>query len=447
MPTTWHWSCLWPITSRRHEFLPTIASFSHTVTSGPMTQTSCSATVPGTIIAYVALNSQRKLGLSSLTDISDFYPRIYHHRLENKLKRLPSAGDIPQRLIDLLNVFSHNVSYGLPIGGPASRLLSELALTSVDLHLRSHRVSFCRYADDYCLFCNAKSDAYRALVLLSEKLFNEGLVLQKSKTRILTASEFHDTWRLLDPKVEATTDEAKLLNIAIRFDPYSETADDDYEALAAAVQEVNVVGILAREIAKTAIDTTVTKQAINAIRALTPAAQAGALCTLLDKANLDVLSPVFVTLMRAVRGVYDGLPDGSKGTVDDALIRIFDEHEHILSVELNLAYYLQAISKRHSDRKVEILVDVYDKRPSPILRRLVIAAMSNWGCDYWLSDVKRHYSSLHEWEKRAVILASYFLTDEGKHWRDHTKGSWNPMETLIRDWFCDRFQTRKDFPT
>ena len=261
-----------------------------------------------------------------LTDVSDFYPRLYHHRIENQLNRLPKAGDTPKRIMALLSAFSKNVSYGLPIGGPASRILSELALNSVDMHLRARRVSFCRYADDYCLFCNAKSDAYRSLVLLSEKLFNEGLVLQKSKTRILTATEFYDTWKLLDPKVEPLTDEEKLLNISIRFDPYSETPEEDYEALAAAVHQVDVVGILAREIAKTAIDSTVTKQAINAIRALDVAGQVGALLTLLDKANLDLLSPVFVTLMRAVRGVYETLPDDAQTTIDRSLVRIFEEH-------------------------------------------------------------------------------------------------------------------------
>jgi len=30
-----------------------------------------------------------------LTDIADFYTRVYHHRIENALQRLPSSGDIP----------------------------------------------------------------------------------------------------------------------------------------------------------------------------------------------------------------------------------------------------------------------------------------------------------------------------------------------------------------
>src|ERR1700674_2566993 len=139
-----------------------------------------------------------------LTDISNFYNRIYHHRIEAALTRLPNPGDHPSRIMELLKRFSKNVSYGLPIGGPASRILSELALDSVDQHLFRRKIPFCRYADDFSLFCSNKSEAYKPLVFLSEKLFNEGLVLQKNKTRILSAEEFRETSAFLDPKEDDT---------------------------------------------------------------------------------------------------------------------------------------------------------------------------------------------------------------------------------------------------
>ena len=188
------------------------------------------------------------------TDIADFYPRIYHHRIENALHRLPSVGDTPKRIMDLLTSFTKNVSYGLPVGGPASRILSELALNGVDTLLVRRGITFCRYADDYAIFCRDKSEAYRTLVLLSEKLANEGLVLQKRKTRILAADEFRQTAQILDPADAANkiaTEEQKLLNISIRFDPYSPTAEQDYEAIKEAISHKDIIGILGREIAKT----------------------------------------------------------------------------------------------------------------------------------------------------------------------------------------------------
>lgn len=382
------------------------------------------------------------------TDISDFYPRIYHHRVENALHRLRSAGDIPKRVMDLLGSFSKNVSYGLPIGGPASRILAELALNGVDTLLVRKGIKFCRYADDFAIFCADKAEAYRALVFLSEKLANEGLVLQKKKTRILGSDEFRETARLLDPADDTTkaTEEQKLLRISVRFDPYSPTAVADYEQLKAAVAQVDIIGILGREIAKITIDPAVSRQAIQAISALDPKQQEGALKMLLDHENLMTLAPVFVTVMRVVRDLYPQLDASFQAYVDQALCDLYTKQSPLLSVELNLSYYLQALAGKQTQRKEEILVEIFDATANPLLRRLIILCMTKWECHYWLSDVKTKYGAMSVFERRAFILASYFLGDEGKHWRDHTKPTWQGAEILVRDWFSQRFQKVRSIP-
>ncbi|MEY2343072.1 RNA-directed DNA polymerase [Acidithiobacillus sp. IBUN Pt1247-S3] len=398
---------------------------------------------------------QRSFELSSeykyvvVTDIADFYPRVYHHRLENALNRLPSAGDIPKRIMTLLGSFSKNVSYGLPVGGPASRILSELCLDSTDRVLLRSKVKFCRYVDDYSIFCKDKTEAYRVLVLLSESLFNEGLVLQKNKTNILTSDEFRSSAKLLDPKDTndpLASDEQKLLNITLRYDPYSETAEDDYEALKAAMIDIDIIGILGREVVKTSIDSTVTKQAIKAIQALKQHEQYEAIRTLLNENNLEVLSPVFVTVMRAVRGVYENLSDIGKKFVDSKLIGIYESDSHLLSVDLNMSFYLQALAQNQSARKEEILLEVYERKTNPLIKRLIIIAMSNWNCHYWLTDLKRKYAGLSEWEKRYFIGSSYVLGDEGKYWRSHMRDTWSPMDELTRCWFSERMQRERWLP-
>lgn len=69
------------------------------------------------------------------TDISNFYPRVNHHKLENELERVDTT-DVPSRILKLLSQFSGTISYGLPVGGPASRILAELALNHTDFHLK-----------------------------------------------------------------------------------------------------------------------------------------------------------------------------------------------------------------------------------------------------------------------------------------------------------------------
>ncbi|HZH85815.1 MAG TPA: RNA-directed DNA polymerase [Brumimicrobium sp.] len=380
------------------------------------------------------------------TDISNFYPRINHHKLENELKRIDTGNLVTKNIMRLLSAFSGTISYGLPVGGPASRILAELALNHTDYHLKSREIVFCRYADDYTIFCENESDAYKKLILLSEKLSNDQLGLQKDKTKIMTSEEFREIHLFLDPQPnsEIAEDEQKLLNISIRFDPYSATAVEDYETLKEAVREIDIIGILSREVNKTRIDQTVTKQAINSIKALTPENQVQAIKILLDQNNLVTLSPVFTSIMRSVRSVYEELNGEGKDLVDTSLITLFNSGSFLTKIEMNVSYMMQILSIRHSAEKEALFIRLFETPINHLIKRQIIVAMSNWNCHYWLVDIKNNFTALTNWERRAVIYASYFLGDEGKHWRDHNKKLISKEESLVKDWCSTRKQTNQN---
>ncbi|HAD98482.1 MAG TPA: RNA-directed DNA polymerase [Cryomorphaceae bacterium] len=379
------------------------------------------------------------------TDISNFYPRINHHKLENELKRIDST-DVPSRILKLLSQFSGTISYGLPVGGPASRILAELALNHTDFHLKSRGIVFCRYADDYSIFCIDESEAYKTLILLSEKLSNDQLGLQKDKTKIMSCEEFREIHRFLDPKPaedKTAEEEQKLLNISIRFDPYSDTAQEDYEALKTAVREIDIVGILSREVNKTRIDQTVTKQAIHAIKVLSEKNKVQALSILLDHDNLITLSPVFTTIMRATRSIYEELDENGKELIDNSLMHLFKNKSYLTKIEMNLNYIIQILSVRYTSEKETLFIKLFETETNHLLRRQIIIAMTNWNCHYWCVDVKNQFNTLTTWERRAVIYSSYFLGDEGKHWREHNKNLFSKEERLIRDWSSSRKQANR----
>lgn len=231
--------------------------------------------------------------------------------------------------------------------------------------------------------------------------------------------------------------------MSIRFDPYSPTAVEDYEVLQSKVRGIDIVGILSREVGKTAIDQTVTRQAIDALRALDAPTQAQAIQILLDRDNLLPLAPVFPTVMRAVRGLYMDLDENGKARTDNALTDLYHSGSHLLAVELNVSYFIQTLGLRHSDAKEKILLALFEQHSNPYLRRQIILTMAKWQRHYWLTDVKKEFNRTTEWERRAIIVSSYRLGDEGEHWRRHNKHLWSPAEKLIRDWAADRTQANK----
>ena len=58
-----------------------------------------------------------------ICDISELYPRLGHHRLENALRQVAGDTSYPKKIMNFLSNFSNTNSFGLPIGGPAARLL------------------------------------------------------------------------------------------------------------------------------------------------------------------------------------------------------------------------------------------------------------------------------------------------------------------------------------
>jgi len=57
---------------------------------------------------------------------------------------------------------------------------------------------------------------------------------------------------------------------------------------------------------------------------------------------------------------------------------------------------------------------------------------------FWLSDKKGSFQTLSSPEKRAFVAASYFLGDEGKHWREYVNKQLSDLERLMIDWVSNK---------
>lgn len=155
-------------------------------------------------------------------DISNFYDRLNLHRLENTLLAIH---DIDIQFVKLLNemllYWSNRDSYGIPVGSNASRILAEASLINVDKYLLDKGINFSRYVDDFRLFANSASQAHSWLSILVERLNQEGLFLNTSKTSIISASEIKQSRPVEIPQNQNTDAEMEKSELPLIIRGYS----------------------------------------------------------------------------------------------------------------------------------------------------------------------------------------------------------------------------------
>lgn len=378
-------------------------------------------------------------------DIADFYPRIYHHRLENALDRVDSSKKISSKIKKLLQTFSETKSYGVPVGCPASRILAELALDSIDKLLSMNQINYKRYVDDFIIFCNSREDAHKTLTLLSKKLMeNEGLTLQKHKTNIVTKEEFLSVTKAKlhgNDEDEESPMKAKFMSLPIRFDPYSANAIEEYEEIKASLNEFDLLAMLSSELQKSKINQSFSKHLIKAFSATSDDITNNAFKVMFN--NLNELYPIFTTIIQVASSNWQKLSAETKDIILDKIFTLIKEESYILNTELNLAYVARMLSKESSQKSTLILSEIYNGNPESILvKNIVTQSMAKINSYAWLSDIKKNFSGMHPLQRRLLIVSSYFLGDEGKHWRDHNKASFNYIEIIYRDWAAQRHTAR-----
>lgn len=381
----------------------------------------------------------------SVTDISDCYSRISHHQIENALQQIKINPSITYQILKFLKNSSNDKSYGLPIGGPASRILVELTLGLTDELLKQNGFRFCRFADDYHIFVNSEAEAYKALIFLSEKLArNEVLSLQKSKTRTMSSSEFLSMPDLfsIEADPESSHPIKGLLKISLRFDPYSPTAEEDYEALRDEIDKIDLIHLLNLEFAKSRIHSNFTKRIVNAIRHARSSVKNDASMMLLE--NLPALFPIFPTVAITLRTIFEELNADVQSEICRALCKLIRDNNPIVLSEVHLAYAIRILSLMKNAENNDTLVAVYNSQLSQLLRKDIILMMANWNNYPWLYDVKNVFVNLSLWERRAFIVSSYMMGDAGSHWRDGHKDNFSEFEIEVRDWAADKKQKSKN---
>jgi Reverse transcriptase (RNA-dependent DNA polymerase) len=332
------------------------------------------------------------------TDIVDFFPRVYLHRLENSIADLSADGLGTTALMRLVETWSHGTSYGLPTGPRASNYLSEALLVEVDEYLLSCDIEFVRWVDDYSIFGESEADVVSGLFRLGERLNQtQGLSLNASKTRIRTCETFSEkVLQREDPVAEL---KEKILGIA--SDDGNPYARIDYDSLTDEQKEA-VDGLDVRSTLEKALDRDlVDLKSIKFILTFMSAFRRPDLVDLvLD--NLPRLLPV----ADSVAKFFDALDDAEEAAHADIGARIM---KYINSdgfvPDFQAMWLLDPFTKSTNWNNTLELRKLARDATNRFVRRQAVLGLRQIGERSALLDAKSALDDRRDWEQRAILHA------------------------------------------
>lgn len=367
------------------------------------------------------------------TDISDFYARIYHHRLENALHTATARTNHVRAIMRLLSGWNGTETFGIPIGSAPSRLLAETTLADVDEALLAAGVDFVRFNDDNRIFADTYERAYRAITFLAETLYrNHGLNLQPQKTEVFTTAQFRDRFLVTPLDRELDSLHAKFEELAAElglndwYEPieYDELDDDQKEA----IDSLNLTELFREELEEDEPELSIVRFVL---RRLSQLGDSGLVDDIF--ANLDKLHPALPDICRYVQSLrhLDGPGRSALGARMLALLSG--------SVVSELPYHRMWIldlfvHSREWDNEARFFA-LYAAESDPACRRNLILAMGRAHQAHWFQSQWRTLFDQPHWPRRALLAgASCMSADARRHWYRSVEPQLDALELAVMRW-------------
>lgn len=370
----------------------------------------------------------------AIADIADFYPRIYHHRLENALQATTSHSSHVSTVMHMLAGWNNSETFGVPVGSAPMRLLAEITIADVDEALLASGIAFVRYNDDYRIFAKSHSEAYRHLVFLADTLYRmHGLTLQPQKTQVLSSRDF--TRRFLrDPEdKELTSLEEKFerlieeLGMENRYEPIDyDDLDEDQKAL---IDSMNLSELFSEEIESHSEPDQALLRFI--LRRMSQLRDGTVVDTALD--NLDRLYPIFPDIMLYLQALAD-LSASRRKIIGSTIISLLGK-SIVSELPFHRLWALDLFTHSTQWDNEQAFVRLFNEAMDDFSKRELILAMGRAGQQHWFKAQWRSLLDLPPWPRRALLAAASCMPkDARKHWYNSVQPQLDPLEKAIAAW-------------
>jgi hypothetical protein len=378
-------------------------------------------------------------------DIADFYARIYHHRLENRLFEVSTQPVFVRALMKLLEAWNGRVSYGIPIGQAASRLLAELVLDDIDRNLMDEGFIHCRWIDDYRLFCKSDREAHRAESFLTKALSeSHGLSLQQSKTMVVSKYAFQAelegqqtvriavharTREILDDDADDVVEVDEDFGDLDEYERVS-LAPMEYEELPANIKSFvsrfSIDEVLRHLIRRTDPNLGVARVLIAKLRSDKDARGSGIILE-----HLELLNPILPDAIGYLIDIQDELEEQVRKSIGKKCIDLLKDSE-LRDSEYSTLWLLWLFAESSTFDNESSFASLYNEFPSQEARRKIILALGNAQNAAWFRMRRNDLAALPQWNRRAFLYgARCLLPDERDHWYKSIKSQLDELDIAV----------------
>lgn len=374
-----------------------------------------------------------------VTDIADFYSRLYLHPIESTLDLLPGVEDQARAFRKMLKSWNQRVSYGVPIGPGFSRLIAEATISDVDQLLKTEGLNFFRYSDDYRIVVDSRREGHRVLSLLAETLsHSHGLSLNESKTEIVRIGDFRNRWQQRGDRPTVSDLWAQLEEFAgwsIAATIYNDEAQDHElpREVLEAIDRLDLPELVEHELSVLTPpphepDYPIIRFALGQMIA----ADADCLSTLAEHApRLYPIAPRVARYLGHVgrRGTYS---PAQKARASDVISLLLNDPA-AASLPFLRAWWLEA--GRGATIAEELIATTFNSFTDDFTRPAALLAAASSGAQGWLRPKKRDLPTMSAWTRRSLIAALSILPrDEYDAWTGGIKNTFDTLEGAIAAW-------------
>lgn len=357
-------------------------------------------------------------------DISDFYNKIYLHRLQNAIQ---TATDEPpgisKRIEYFLTALNTRASQGIPVGPAASIIMAEATLIDADQFIYGRGFEHVRYVDDFRIFGNSLQELESLLqdfcVYLHE---NQRLSLSPEKTRISKSEDFLNQELNNQYQLEklGILEEIEVVN------PYTMEIED------VDLVEIDGAGTILLD-ALTRITKFETLD-LGVIRAIVRRARAHGIKDIADCLMEHIA--FFAPAVNDIALYLDSITDADFVADFATQLQGLCDHpaSNIRAVRLWLEWYFSRHAALLSFPRIRAFVFA-SKRLRPQARAAI--TMNNQA---WVKDRKNQLLHYAYWDRRSILLAAQILSnDEREKWLGPLVNgeSLNQMDKWMAKWVRD----------